>query len=117
MFARLRSFWRSAAKRREMEGDLDDEMRFHVAARTEQLMRERAVPQATAERQARIEFGGTENYREECRESRGVCWLDDLRQDLRYGARSLRKSLWGLMTLSGLNLCARPGRARAGWSR
>ena len=29
-----------------MEGDLDDEMRFHVEARAEQLMRERALPRA-----------------------------------------------------------------------
>ena len=50
MFAKLRSFWRSAAKRREMEGDLDDEMRFHVEARTEQLMRERALPRCRASR-------------------------------------------------------------------
>jgi len=102
MFARLRSFWRSAAKRREMEGDLDDEMRFHVEARAELLMQS-GVARADAERRARIEFGGTENYQEECRESRGVRWLDDLQQDLRYGMRSLRRSP-GLMVVAVLTL-------------
>jgi putative ABC transport system permease protein len=102
MLAKLRSFWRSATKRSAMESDLDDEMRFHVQARAEQLMQS-GIARAEAERRAKIEFGGVENYQEECRESHGVRWLDDLKQDLLYGARSLRKSS-GLMIVAVLTL-------------
>jgi len=40
----------------------------------------------------RIEFGGVERAKEECREARGVNLLDSLVQDLRFGVRVLRKS-------------------------
>ena len=37
-------------------------------------------------------FGGTEEIKEECREARGVQWLEALGQDVRYGLRMMRKS-------------------------
>ncbi len=45
-----------------------------------------------AERQARLELGSGETYREECRRSYGLLWLDVLGQDLRYAVRALRRS-------------------------
>src|SRR5262245_36574427 len=40
---------------------------------------------------ARKAFGGMEQAKERSRDARGVRWLEDLRQDLRYGARMLFK--------------------------
>jgi predicted permease len=102
MFARLRSFWRGVWKRSAFERDLDDEMRFHVETRAEQLL-DSGLTRKEAIRRARIEFGGTENYQEQVRESRHIYWLDDLVQDLRYGTRSLRKNS-GLMIVAVLTL-------------
>jgi hypothetical protein len=40
----------------------------------------------------RLEFGGLEQIKEDCRESRGTLWLVSIVQDLRFGARILAKS-------------------------
>src|SRR6202023_2680963 len=40
----------------------------------------------------RLEFGGSEQIKEDCRQSRGTMWLESLVQDVRYGLRQLRKS-------------------------
>jgi predicted permease len=91
MFSRLRSFWQTIWSRSRFERDLDDEMRFHLEARMEDLVRS-GLSREEARRRAQIEFGCTEAYQERVRETRGVNWFDDLRQDLRYGLRGLRKS-------------------------
>src|ERR1700704_2525329 len=44
-------------------------------------------------RRARLEFGGAERVKEECREARGIHFLDTLFHDIRYALRALRKSL------------------------
>src|SRR5438876_792819 len=45
-----------------------------------------------AMRRARIEFGGIERAKEECREARGVNFIDSLFEDLRFGLRMLGKT-------------------------
>ncbi len=39
-----------------------------------------------------VDLGGVAKRTEECRDARGVGWLDDLAHDTRYAARMLRKS-------------------------
>ena len=82
---------RALFQRDAVEIDLDDELRFHVDAETERLVREGRPPDE-ARREALRDFGGVERYKEECRDARGVTLLEDLRQDVRFGLRSLRKS-------------------------
>ncbi|MGC2294867.1 MAG: ABC transporter permease, partial [Candidatus Acidiferrales bacterium] len=50
------------------------------------------VPRAEALRRARLEFGGVDKTKEECREASGVHLFETLVRDLRYSARALRKS-------------------------
>src|SRR5687767_12941871 len=82
---------RALFQRDAVEIDLDDELRFHVDAEIERLVREGRSPDE-ARREALRDFGGVERYKEECRDARGVTLFEDLQQDVRFGLRSLRKS-------------------------
>lgn len=91
MWSRVRSWLRAVARRSRMEREMDAELRFHIEAFAEDLVR-RGVSREEALRRARLEFGGVERAKEECRAARGVSFFDGLMQDLRFGARMLRKS-------------------------
>jgi len=77
--------------KREMEAELDEELRFHFEKAVEKNVAA-GMSAEEARRQARLKFGGEERVREECREARGVGMVEALGQDLRFGARMLRKS-------------------------
>ena len=77
--------------RKRLETDLDKELRFHFESQVADKVRS-GIPEMEARRLTRIEFGGIEQIKENCRESRGTLWVESLVQDLRYGARQLCKS-------------------------
>ena len=91
LWSRIRSWLRAMARRSRMEREMDAELRFHIEAFAEDLVRSGA-PREEAIRRARIEFGGVERAKEECREARGVSPIDSLVQDVRFGLRRLGKS-------------------------
>ena len=78
-------------KRSDLERGMADEIGFHLETRADDLMRS-GLSRPEAMRRARIEFGGVEVYKERCRDARGHAIWDALRADLRYAARTLRKS-------------------------
>src|ERR1700722_1709378 len=84
---RLRSLFR----RKAVETELDDELRFHFERQVEKYVNS-GLTRAEALRRARIDFGGLDQVKEECREVRGVHMMETLFQDVRYGLRMLRKS-------------------------
>jgi len=90
-WSRLKSWLRSLLRRGHLEQDMDEELRFHLEARTADLMREGLSPEA-AIRQARLDFGPVATHKDEMRNSLNLRWVDDLWCDLRYAARILRKS-------------------------
>ena len=90
-WAKFRSLVRATMWRPRMESEMDSELRFHIERYADDLMRG-GLPRQEAMRRARLEFGGLERVKEEGREARGVSFLDELLQDLRYGQRVLRKS-------------------------
>lgn len=70
---------------------MDVELRFHIEAYANDLVR-KGLHRQEAMRRARLEFGGIERAKEECREARGVTFFESLAQDIRFGLRMLRKS-------------------------
>ena len=91
LWAKIRSWLNATLRRSRMEREMDAELRFHMEAYSEDLV-SRGIKREEALRQARIEFGGIERIKEESREARGVSFLETLIQDLRHGARMLRKN-------------------------
>jgi putative ABC transport system permease protein len=84
---RLRSLFR----RRQIDGELDEELRDHIGRKTDEYVAKGMLPQE-ARRAALVEMGGVERCKEECRDTRRVDWIQDLVRDLRYGLRMLAKS-------------------------
>lgn len=91
MGTRIRSIWRALRRRGDFEFEMADELKFHVEKRAADLERAGATPEE-AMRRARMEFGAMEKHEDDCREARGLNFFDDLRKDLRFGLRGLRKS-------------------------
>jgi predicted permease len=90
----MRDTWmrlRALLRRKAVEQELDEELRFHYEQQVEKLVSS-GMTLEEARRQARLLIGGTQQIKEECRDARGVRFLESLAQDVRYGMRSLRKS-------------------------
>jgi predicted permease len=90
MLSRLKSALRALVHRTQAERELDEELRYHVEQQTEQNMRLGMRPEE-ARAAARRAFGGMEQAKELSRDARGLRWIEELRHDLRYGARMLWK--------------------------
>lgn len=86
LFARLVSFFRIHRR----DSDLEIELEHHLALATEDNIRAGMAP-GEARRQALIRFGGVQRARELHRTTRGLPWIDNLFQDLRFTFRTLRR--------------------------
>ncbi len=77
--------------RRRKDRELDDEIESHLHLHIEENVRIGMTP-AEARRQAMIRLGGIESTKEAYRDQRGLPVLETIWQDIRYGARMLRKN-------------------------
>ena len=85
--ASVRTRLRSAAAEREF----DDELRTHLEMAVEENLA-RGMSEREARRAAHRDLGGVTAVREARCQADSLYWLDTLLQDLRYGARVLRRS-------------------------
>jgi len=89
-----RAYFRSLAarffRRSKTENELEDELRAHIQLRADDLERS-GLGRTEAERRARLEFGGHERFKEECREAIAGNFVDILMQDLRFSFRTLAR--------------------------
>jgi len=69
-----------------VEGELDDELRFHFEQQVEKYVRA-GLPRAEAVRQTRLAFGGMDQVKDACREARGLAAAETLWQDIRHALR------------------------------
>ena len=88
----LRSAITSLFRRRHIEREMEDELRFHLEARADDLMVRGQLSRDEAIRQSRLELGGVEKYRERVREARGLRAVDDFCGDVCHALRQFRRS-------------------------
>jgi putative ABC transport system permease protein len=84
---RLRALFR----RKSMEAEWDEELRAHFEHQVEKHVQS-GLTREEAARRARLEFGGLDQMKEECRDSWGVTLIEALLRDVRYGLRQLRRT-------------------------
>src|SRR5262245_31856542 len=87
LMARLRGLFFTRKTGREF----DDEIRAHLELLTERYVRQ-GMSRDEATSAARRQFGNVTSLKEVNREMRGIKVIDNLVQDLQYGARMLRRN-------------------------
>jgi len=92
---------RALFHRREMDAEVDEELRDHLEREAEKYRCAGFTPNE-AVRRAHLALGGSEQVKQQSRDSRGTKFVEDLLQDLRYAMRSFAKtpSLTALIILS-----------------
>lgn len=95
----VRRTFRLGFGRGHVERDVDEELAFHIDMRTERLVAGGMAPEA-ARAEALRQFGAVTPVRESCvafdedreRISRRMMMVDDVRQDVAYATRTLRRN-------------------------
>jgi putative ABC transport system permease protein len=91
IIAYLKSLAARFLRRADTERELDEELQAHIDIRRSELIRS-GWDSSAARRQARIEFGSQEKFKEECREAIAGNFIDILIQDVRFSLRMLGES-------------------------
>jgi predicted permease len=103
LIKRLGAMLRGLRDRRTFEAGMNEEIQFHIEHRASDLARLKGLTREQALREARLEFGGQETVRDECRRAFGLRWLDELRQDLSYAVRTMsRRPAFAMVAIATL---------------
>jgi len=87
----LLSSIKSLFRRGRAEDDLSAELQFHLRNEIEKNIAAGLTPEE-ARYEALRNFGGVDQVKEACRDTRGTRFVDEFWQDLRYGLRMLFKN-------------------------
>src|SRR6266404_8509121 len=90
-FHKLRLRFRALYQKEKLDARMEDEMRLHIEMQTQENMDAGMNPEE-ARYSAFRQFGWVESIKETCRDQRGISWIENLVQDVPYGARILRKN-------------------------
>jgi putative ABC transport system permease protein len=83
--------WKSLFRKRPLDSELDSEIRFHIDELTAAKIAKGIVPEE-ARRQARAEFGGSQQTKEQTREVYRVAVIDRTLANLKLALRSIRRN-------------------------
>jgi putative ABC transport system permease protein len=103
LMARMRSLWRGTRRRSAVDAEMSEEFRLHMDMRAADLVRAGLSPDEAA-RQARVEFGSVDHYKDVGAASRGLRRYDELRVswlDFKLGFRMLARYP-GLTVVGGI---------------
>ena len=87
----LRAYVRALFQKEKLDRELEDELRFHVEMEAQARIAEGMTPTQAKEAALR-RFGGVDQIKERCRDTRRVAWLEDLWGDIRFAMRILQKA-------------------------
>src|SRR5688572_323104 len=86
--SRVRELFR---RRTRSAAEQDDEFAFHLEMETAENIR-RGMSESDARRAALLRFGGTQRFREETSDARGIVAIDNLLRDTRFAVRRMRRA-------------------------
>ncbi len=82
---------RALIRREKLDAEMSEEMRTHLELQAAENEK-RGMSADEARHAAQRSFGGMEQIKERARDARGWRWLEEFWQDVRYGARTLRRN-------------------------
>jgi len=91
LLSRVRSALRNLLRKRQVEAQLDEELRAYAEMMTDERIAA-GVPASEARRSVLVEIGGVEQVKQAVRDRRAGVRIELLWQDLRYGVRQLRRN-------------------------
>ncbi|MES2178201.1 MAG: ABC transporter permease [Gemmatimonadota bacterium] len=98
VFLRARGMLRRMFRRRELEHEMQAEMRQHLDLATERFAKRGLSPERAREAAAR-EFGSIAFHQEEGRDARGLRWIESVVADLRFAVRHFARKPLASITI------------------
>jgi predicted permease len=104
-FRKVRLRFQSLFNRSRVETDLEDELCDYLDREIERAIASGSSPEE-AKRHALSSLIGAERIKDECRDVRGVWWLEDSMSDIRFAVRTLRKApVFTVTVIAALAFC------------
>lgn len=91
MITRIRRAFRDLLRKNRADQELDEELQAHLEQQVEQNIA-RGMSSEEARYAAQRLFGGVQQVKEQCRDVRGLNFIESIVQDIRYGLRQLRRN-------------------------
>src|SRR5438067_1533882 len=88
---KLRLRFRALFQKQKLDAQMDEEMCSHIEMQMQENI-ESGMNSEEARYAALRQFGWVESIKEDCRDQRRISWIENLGQDVRFGARMLRKN-------------------------